>query len=104
MERTGLVALIKEDGSPDNASKISFTATLRTDADIMLSSWAKVAAYEWEFGMGLGKTRRCEAAGIYACRELGVYDARRGRMGMLTVAINVFKGNTEWNKLVGCIG
>jgi hypothetical protein len=40
--------------APNNASKISFTARLRADADVMLSSWSKVPAYEWCFGLGLG--------------------------------------------------
>ncbi|CAI6335557.1 unnamed protein product [Periconia digitata] len=40
--------------SPENATNVSFTASLKTDTDIMLSSWAKVPAYDWDFGFGLG--------------------------------------------------
>ena len=41
--------------SPEKALDVNFTASLNTDADIMLSSWAKVPAYEWDFGFGLGQ-------------------------------------------------
>lgn len=35
-------------------SRLSVTATLKLDVDVMLSSWAKVDAYSLDFGLGLG--------------------------------------------------
>ena len=40
--------------TPDK-SIISFIATLDLSADIMLSSWAKLDCYEFDFNLGLGK-------------------------------------------------
>ncbi|OAL45112.1 trichothecene 3-O-acetyltransferase [Pyrenochaeta sp. DS3sAY3a] len=39
--------------SPDNTLKCSFTATLDPGVDLMLSSWSKVAADGWHFGLGI---------------------------------------------------
>lgn len=36
-------------------SDISFTADLDPGTDVMVSSWAKLGCYEWEFGTHLGK-------------------------------------------------
>jgi len=41
--------------APGNQAKVNFTARLRLDADIMLSSWSKVNAYDCDFGFGVGE-------------------------------------------------
>lgn len=38
-----------------NKNIISFTATINSPTDIMLSSWAKLDCYEFDFNLGLGK-------------------------------------------------
>jgi hypothetical protein len=48
-----LVTFISQ--TPENQAKISFTAKIRPDADVTLSSWSKVKAYDCDFGLGMGE-------------------------------------------------
>ncbi|KAF2134538.1 hypothetical protein P153DRAFT_362299 [Dothidotthia symphoricarpi CBS 119687] len=96
--------------SPDNTSKISFTAIMRTDADIMLSSWAKVPAYEWDFGLGLGMPEAVRRPGFAPVESL-MYVMPKGNDGVVAVAmclreedLQELRGDVEWNKHTICVG
>ncbi|KAH7354603.1 transferase family-domain-containing protein [Pyrenochaeta sp. MPI-SDFR-AT-0127] len=98
-----LVTLLSQ--SPENASRVNFTATLKLDADIMLSSWTKVAAYEWDFAFGLGPPVAVRRPCFIPVESL-MYIMPKEPNRHLAVAmclrdedLDFLKQDTEWNKL-----
>jgi hypothetical protein len=96
--------------SPDHASHISFTARIQPDKDIMLSSWSKVAAYDWDFGLGLGTAAAVRRPGFVPVESL-MYVMPKGNGGEITVAACLRKDDLdrlildeEWNRIVDLLG
>lgn len=98
-----LITLLSQ--SPDSASRINFTAALKPDVDIMLSSWTKVTAYDLDFAIGLGPPiavrRPC-----FAPVESLIYIMPKDPDGRLAVAIclrdvdlDLLKQDLEWSRL-----
>jgi hypothetical protein len=90
--------------------RISFTATLQSDIDIMLSSWYKVAAYDWGFGLGLGTAVAVRRPGFVPVESL-MYIMPRASDGAVAVAMCLRKGDfsrliqdQEWNQHVELLG
>lgn len=90
----------------DNAAKTSPTATLNSEADIMLSSWGKVPAYEWDFGLGLGPAAAVRRPAFLPVESL-MYTMPRNRDGTVAVAmclrqedIRGLESVTEWTHAV----
>jgi hypothetical protein len=72
--------------SPKNASRVSFTATLKTDADIMLSSWTKVPAYKYDFGKDFGTPVSVRRPGFAPVESL-MYLMPKDALGGVAAAI-----------------
>lgn len=96
--------------APENMNKVSFTARQRYDADVALSSWAKVPAYEWDFGMGLGAAVAVRRPGFVPVESL-VYVMPRDADGGVVVAmclregdVERLRGDGEWGGLVEFVG
>ncbi|PVH98836.1 hypothetical protein DM02DRAFT_719157 [Periconia macrospinosa] len=96
--------------SPENALKVSFTARLKTDADIMLSSWAKIAAFEWDFGLGLGRPKAVRRPGFLPVESL-MYIMPKDKKGGIAVGMCLRKDDLEklvedieWTKFATFIG
>ncbi|KAH7087503.1 trichothecene 3-O-acetyltransferase [Paraphoma chrysanthemicola] len=96
--------------APENASKISFTARQNPDADIALSSWSKVSAYEWDFGLGLGSAVAVRRPGFLPVESL-MYIMPKDRDGSTTMAMCLRDGDVErlqedeeWARFVEFVG
>jgi len=96
--------------SPDNAAKTSPTATLDMSVDIALSSWTKVPAYEWDFGLGLGPAVAVRRPGFVPVEGL-VYLMPKSRDGSVAVAmclreedLECLKRDGEWKTMATYIG
>ena len=96
--------------SPDNATKTSFTATLDMSVDIALSSWTKVPAYEWDFGLRLGSPVAVRRPGFVPVESL-MYLMPRSREGSVAVAmclreedLQCLLRDDEWKRFARYIG
>ncbi|KAB2098735.1 hypothetical protein AG0111_0g13005 [Alternaria gaisen] len=96
--------------SPDNATKTSFTATLDMSVDIALSSWTKVPAYEWDFGLRLGPPVAVRRPGFVPVESL-MYLMPRSREGSVAVAmclreedLQCLLRDEEWKRFARYIG
>jgi hypothetical protein len=96
--------------APGNVSKISFTAGLRADTDVMLSSWSKVPAYEWCFGLGLGAATAVRRPGFLPVESL-MYTMPKDCDGAMAVAmclrdadLDGLRRDSGWNKYVKFVG
>lgn len=56
--------------APEHRSKVSFSANLKLDSDVMLSSWSKVDAYSFDFGLGLGQPEAVRRPGFLPVESL----------------------------------
>lgn len=72
--------------SADNAAKTSPTATMNSEADVILSSWGKVPAYEWDFGLGLGPAAAVRRPAFLPVESL-MYTMPRNRDGTTAIAM-----------------
>ncbi|PSN64571.1 hypothetical protein BS50DRAFT_576012 [Corynespora cassiicola Philippines] len=72
--------------SPENRARANFTATLKLDADVMLSSWAKIDAYHVDFGLGLGLPEAVRRPGFVPVESL-FYLMPKARDGEVAVAL-----------------
>ncbi|KAF2240710.1 trichothecene 3-O-acetyltransferase [Trematosphaeria pertusa] len=72
--------------SPGNYSRANTTANVKPDADIMLSSWAKVNAYELDFGLGLGLPEAVRRPSFVPLESL-MYIMPKARDGEIAVAM-----------------
>jgi hypothetical protein len=95
--------------APGNASKVSFTAGLRAGVDVMLSSWSKVPAYKWCFGLGLGTATAVRRPDFLPVESL-MYIMPKDSDGRIAVAIclresdlNKLRQDLAWNKYVDII-
>ncbi|KAH8727830.1 acetyltransferase [Phaeosphaeriaceae sp. PMI808] len=96
-------------GPADNISNISFTARLQA-ADIAFSSWTKVPAYEWDFGLGLGSPAVVRRPGFLPVESL-MYAMPKDSDGAIAVAmclrredIEQLRQNVEWMQTAEVIG
>ncbi|KAI4675835.1 uncharacterized protein J4E84_009988 [Alternaria hordeiaustralica] len=96
--------------SPANAAKTSPTATLDMSVDIALSSWTKVPAYEWDFGLGLGPAVAVRRPGFVPVEGL-MYLMPKSRDGSVAVAmclreedLECLRRDGEWVRVARCIG
>lgn len=96
--------------SPENALDVNFTASLKTDADIMLSSWAKVRAYDWDFGFGLGQPEAVRRPGFMPVESL-MYIMPKDRRGDVPVwmclredDLERLNENKEWTTFATNLG
>jgi hypothetical protein len=96
--------------SPENATKTSFTATLDMSVDIALSSWTKVPAYEWDFGLRLGSPVAVRRPGFVPVESL-MYLMPRSREGSVAVAMCLREEDLqhllrdeEWKRFARYIG
>ncbi|KAH7074544.1 trichothecene 3-O-acetyltransferase [Paraphoma chrysanthemicola] len=96
--------------APENVSKISFTARQNPDADIALSSWSKVSAYDWDFGLGLGSAVAVRRPGFLPVESL-MYIMPKDRDGSIAVAMCLREGDVErlqedeeWTRFVEFLG
>jgi hypothetical protein len=96
--------------SPENALDVNFTASLKTDADIMLSSWAKVPAYDWDFGIGLGQPEAVRRPGFVPVESL-MYIMPKDRRGDVPVwmclredDLKRLNEDTEWTRFATHLG
>ncbi|KAJ8107871.1 hypothetical protein OPT61_g8566 [Boeremia exigua] len=94
----------------ENLSKVSFTARQQHDADIALSSWSKVSAYEWDFGFGLGSAVAVRRPGFVPVESL-MYIMPRDCDGAIEVAMCLreednkrLQDDAEWTHFVEYIG
>jgi hypothetical protein len=99
-----LVAFISR--APENASRVSFTAGLQADADVMLSSWSKVPAYTWCFGLGLGTATAVRRPSFLPVESL-MYAMPKDSNGAIAIAmclreldLKKLYQDSEWNKYV----
>jgi hypothetical protein len=96
--------------APENSSKVSFTARQKYDTDIALSSWAKVSAYDWDFGLGLGSPVAVRRPGFLPVESL-MYIMPRDRDGSTAVAmclreedVKQLQEDEEWTRFVEYVG
>ncbi|KAH6851444.1 transferase family-domain-containing protein [Alternaria rosae] len=96
--------------SPDNATKTSPTATLDMGIDIALSSWTKVPAYEWDFGLGLGKAVAVRRPGLVPVEGL-VYLMPKSPDESVAVAmclreedLECLERDLEWQRFAKYVG
>jgi hypothetical protein len=96
--------------APENLSKVSFTARQKYDADIALSSWAKVSAYDWDFGLGLGSPVAVRRPGFLPVESL-MYIMPRDCDGSTAVAmclreedVKQLQEDKEWTRFVEYVG
>jgi hypothetical protein len=96
--------------SPENASKSSFTATLKTDADIMLSSWTKVPAYQYNFGQNFGTPTVVRRPGFMPVESL-MYLMPKDAQGGVAAAICLraedlqrLQEDQVWQSFARCLG
>ena len=67
-------------------SRVSITATLDLEVDIMLSSWSKVECWDLDFNLGLGKPEAVRRPRFEPVESL-IYLMPRGRDGEVAVAV-----------------
>jgi len=103
-----LIAFLSQ--APENLDKVSFTARQKYDADIALSSWSKVPAYDWDFGLGLGAAVAVRRPGFLPVESL-MYIMPRDRDGSIVVAmclrdedVKRLREDEEWTKFVEYVG
>lgn len=96
--------------APENSSKFSFVARQNYDADIALSSWSKVPAYDWDFGLGLGSAVAVRRPGFLPIESL-MYIMPKDRDGSTAVAmclreedIKRLQKDEEWAHFVEYVG
>jgi hypothetical protein len=96
--------------SPANAAKMSFTATLDMSVDIALSSWTKVPAYEWDFGLALGPPVAVRRPAFVPVESL-MYLMPKTREGSVAVAMclreedmKCLLRDAEWSRVARYIG
>lgn len=96
--------------APENADKVSFTARQKYDADIALSSWSKVPAYNWDFGLGLGPAVAVRRPGFLPVESL-MYIMPKDRDGSIVVAmclreedVRRLREDEEWTSCVEYVG
>jgi hypothetical protein len=96
--------------SPEAASKVSFTATLKTDADIMLSSWTKVPAYQYDFGQNFGKPVAVRRPGFVPYESL-MYLMPKDAQGGVAAAMSLraedlqrLKEDSTWQRFAKYFG
>ena len=94
----------------ENANNMSFTAKCRADADIMLSSWTKVPAYEWTFGFGLGRPKVVRRPAFVPVESL-MYLMPKDEEGGVAVAmclreedIQELRDSEDWSRFVAYVG
>ncbi|KAF1919354.1 transferase family-domain-containing protein [Ampelomyces quisqualis] len=80
--------------APENSLKVSFTARQNYDADIALSSWSKVPAYDWDFGLGLGSAVAVRRPGFLPVESL-MYIMPKDRDGSTVVAMCLREEDVE---------
>lgn len=95
---------------PENFSKVGFTARQRYDADIALSSWSKVSAYDWDFGFGLGSAAAVRRPRFLPVESL-MYTMPKDHDGSIVVAmclreddVERLREDEEWSRFVEYIG
>jgi hypothetical protein len=103
-----LVTLLSQ--SPAAASRVSFTATIKTDADIMLSSWTKVPAYQYDFGQSFGRPVAVRRPGFVPFESL-MYLMPKDPKGGVAAAMSLreedlqrLKEDASWQKFAKCLG
>ncbi|OAL02675.1 acetyltransferase [Phaeosphaeriaceae sp. SRC1lsM3a] len=96
--------------APENMSKVSFTARQKYDADIALSSWSKVSAYDWDFGLDLGPAVAVRRPGFIPVESL-MYIMPKDRDGSTAVAmclreedVKRLQEDEEWTRFVEYVG
>jgi hypothetical protein len=96
--------------SPEAASKVSFTATLKNDADIMLSSWTKVPAYQYDFGHNFGKPIAVRRPGFVPYESL-MYLMPKDAQGGVAAAMSLraedlqrLKEDLTWQRFAKYLG
>ncbi|KAH6633818.1 acetyltransferase [Boeremia exigua] len=72
--------------SPEHIRNISFTARCKANADIMLSSWTKIQAYKWTFGLDLGRPITVRRPGFVPVESL-MYIMPKDDKGSVAVAM-----------------
>jgi hypothetical protein len=96
--------------SPENTARTSPTATLDMSVDIALSSWTKVPAYEWDFGLGLGPAVAVRRPGLVPVESL-MYLMPKSPDGSIALAMclreedyQVLMQDEEWKRVARYIG
>ncbi|KAF9270817.1 putative trichothecene 3-O-acetyltransferase [Marasmius fiardii PR-910] len=82
--QTRALATLLDRAPPDTV--ISFTDSLDLSIDFMLSSWAKLNCYEFDFDLGLGKPESVRRPQFVPVESLG-YLMPKARDGEITLAI-----------------
>ncbi|KAF9765721.1 hypothetical protein IL306_001988 [Fusarium sp. DS 682] len=89
---------------------LSVTADANSSTDIMLSSWAKLGCWEYDFGFGLGKPESVRRP-LFEPFESLMYLMPKRPDGEITAAISLrdedmerLKGDEEWKKFGRFIG
>ena len=95
---------------PEDAPRVNFIARLKTDADIMLSSWTKVPAYQYDFGQNFGRpvaVRRPRFEPFESLMYLMPKDAQGGVAAALNLRaedLQQLREDSTWNKFARYIG
>ncbi|RGP74181.1 trichothecene 3-o-acetyltransferase [Fusarium sporotrichioides] len=96
-------------GLPDKSS-VSLTADANPSSSIMLSSWAKVGCWEYDFGFGLGKPESVRRPRFEPFESL-MYFMPKKPDGEFTASISLrdedmerLKADEEWTKYAKYIG
>lgn len=96
--------------SPGYKDRISSTATIDLQKDVMLSSWSKVSSYELDFGLGLGKPEVVRRPQFVPVESLGYLMPKRGD-GEVAVGIclreedlEALRRDDEWTRWAMYVG
>lgn len=95
---------------PENVCRVSFTARQNYDADVALSSWSKVLAYDWDFGLGLRSALAVRRPGFLPVESL-VYIMPKDCDGAIAVAMCLreedsirLREDDEWTRFMEHVG